>query len=163
MTTDKLDRILAQWQREKPGLDCTPMAVIGRLIQVHGHLERELQQVFAAHGLPPGGFDVLATLRRAGAPFQLSPNQLLEWMMITSGTMTHRLDLLEKAGLVSREANPADGRSVLITLTALGLAKVEQVLPIHLDNERRLLKALSGRQQQQLSALLRQWLIALKN
>lgn len=161
MAEDKLDRILAQWQRQKPDLDCAPMAVIGRLVRIHAHLERELQRVFSAHGLPAGGFDVLATLRRAGPPYQLSPNQLLDWMMITSGTMTHRVDLLEKAGLVSRRTNPDDRRSVLISLTPSGLELMEQVLPAHLGNERRLLAALSASQQQQLSDLLRSWLIAL--
>ena len=163
MTEDKVDRILAQWSREMPELDCSPMAVVGRLARLHGHLDKELQKVFAAHGLPPGGFDVLATLRRSGPPYALSPNALLDWMMITSGTMTNRIDQLEKAGLVARQANPADKRSVLIALTPAGHRTVEAALTAHLDNERRLTAALAPDQQDQLSRLLRQWLVALKD
>ncbi|MCA1908844.1 MAG: MarR family transcriptional regulator [Magnetospirillum sp.] len=158
MHKDKLDLILEQWAAEKPGLDCAPMAVVGRLLRLAAHLDRELSKVFAEWGLPPGGFDVLATLLRSGPPYHLSPNDLLRWMLVTSGTMTHRLDQLEKAGWVERKPNPADGRGVLVALTAAGKEMAERVLAAHLDNERRLLANLTAMQQEQLTDLLRLWL-----
>lgn len=158
MDKDKLDMILEQWAAEKPGLDCAPMAVIGRALRLASHLDRELTKVFAALGLPPGGFDVLATLLRAGPPYELSPNDLLRWMLVTSGTMTHRLDLLEKSGWVERRPNPADGRGVLVALTAPGKALADKALAAHLDNETRLLAGLTAVQQEQLADLLRIWL-----
>lgn len=158
MEKDKLDLILEQWAKEKPGLDCAPMAIVGRVLRLAAHLDRALTKVFADLGLPPGGFDVLATLLRSGPPYQLSPNDLLRWMLVTSGTMTHRLDQLEKAGWVERRPNPADGRGVLVALTSAGRQLAEQALTAHLSNEQRLLADLSAAQQEQLSALLRLWL-----
>ncbi len=162
MVRDKVDDILEQWRRELPGLDCSPMEIPGRLHRLTTHLEREIQQVFADFGLPQGGFDVLATLRRAGPPYCLSPNDLLSWMMVTSGTMTNRIDQLEKAGWVRRAPNPADRRSVLIALTDEGLALVDRVVAAHVDNERRLLTPLTTDQQAQLAGLLRLWLSRLE-
>ncbi|MBI2240240.1 MAG: MarR family transcriptional regulator [Magnetospirillum gryphiswaldense] len=158
MHKDKLDLILEQWAAEKPGLDCAPMAVIGRALRLATHLDRELSKVFAQLGLPPGGFDVLATLLRSGPPYQLSPNDLLRWMLVTSGTMTNRLDQLEKAGWVERKPNPADGRGVLVALTTAGRQMAERALAAHLDNERRLLAGLTAAQQEQLADLLRLWM-----
>lgn len=158
MHKDKLDLILEQWAAEKPGLDCAPMAVVGRLLRLAAHLDRELSKVFAELGLPPGGFDVLATLLRSGPPYRLSPNDLLRWMLVTSGTMTHRLDQLEKSGWIERQPNPADGRGVLVALTATGRQLAETALAAHLDNERRLLAGLDAAQQEQLSDLLRRLL-----
>lgn len=158
MTKDKVDLILQQWRRELPQTDCSVMEIPGRLHRLATHLEREIQRVFNDLGLPPGGFDVLATLRRSGPPYRLSPNDLLSWSMVTSGTMTNRIDQLEKAGLVRREANPEDRRSVLITLTDTGHAVTDQALARHLDNERQLLAPLDAEQRDQLAALLRHWL-----
>lgn len=158
--TDRVDRILEQWRRELPGLDTSAMEIPGRLARLTSHLQRSIQGVFVDAGLPPGGFDVLATLRRCGPPYRLSPNDLLEWMMVTSGTMTNRIDQLERAGLVAREPNPDDRRSVLIALTPKGLEVVEQTVRRHVENERRLLEPLSPEQQRQLADLLRLWLAA---
>lgn len=155
---DKLDRILAQWRRERPDLDPEPMAVFGRLARLACHLDREIQKGLAEFGLPPGGFDVLATLRRAGAPYRLSPNDLLQWMMITSGTMTHRLDQLERLGLVERQPNPGDRRGVLVGLTPKGKDVVDAAVARHLDNERRLLDWMAPEDRIALGDLLRRFL-----
>lgn len=160
MARDKVDQILEQWRREAPELDCAAMEIPGRLARLSDHVGRRIQRVFSDLGLPPGGFDVLATLRRSGPPYRLSPNDLLEWMMVTSGTMTNRIDQLERAGLVTREANPDDRRSVLIALTDQGRTVVDEALRRHLDNEREMLRPLSPEQQRQLADLLRQWLAA---
>ncbi|MEI6159781.1 MAG: MarR family transcriptional regulator, partial [Roseococcus sp.] len=121
---DHLDLVLAQWSRERPDLDVAPMGLIGRVLRLSRHLMREMEATLATQGLTFASFDVLATLRRSGPPFALSPNDLLGTMMITSGTMTHRVDQLEKAGHVRRVPNPSDGRSVLIALTGKGRALV---------------------------------------
>lgn len=155
---DRIDRILAQWASQRPDLDCTPMGLIGRLGRVADHVGRRVAEVLAAQGLPPGGFDVLASLRRAGPPFQLSPHHLLAQMMVTSGTMTNRIDQLEKLGLVSRQPNPDDRRGVVIALTAAGLALVDRVVDIHLDNERHLLAGLDDADRADLDRVLRRWL-----
>lgn len=160
MVRDKVDDILEQWRREIPELDCQPMEIIGRMARLAAHLERELQRAFTALGLPPGGFDVLATLRRSGPPYRLSPNDLLSWMMVTSGTMTNRIDQLERAGWVIRQPNPDDRRSVLIALTPQGQTLIEQALRLHVANERHLLAPLSAEQQEQLAGVLRTWLVA---
>ncbi|HLO76109.1 MAG TPA: MarR family transcriptional regulator [Magnetospirillum sp.] len=160
MTRDRVDHILEQWRREMPELDCSVMEIPGRMKRLTGHLEREIQRPFTGLGLPPGGFDVLATLRRCGPPYRLSPNDLLAWMMVTSGTMTNRVDQLERLGLVAREPNPDDRRSVLVALTPQGHAVVDKALRLHVDNERRLLSPLSPEQRAQLADLLRLWLAA---
>src|SRR5690606_17581665 len=108
---DRVDEILAQWNRERPDLDVGPMGLTGRIKRLAQHLTRETEKTLSAHGLTGPSFDVLATLRRSGPPYALSPGDLLATMMITSGTMTNRIDQLEKAGLVKRTSNPKDGRS----------------------------------------------------
>ena len=120
-TPDDIDRIVAQWNRERPDLDVAPMALIGRLGRLREKIAREQEKVFASFGLNSAGFDVLATLRRNGAPYALSPGALMASMMITSGTVTNRIDQLEKAGLVSREPNPDDGRSMIVALKSAGI------------------------------------------
>ncbi|MBN2752364.1 MAG: MarR family transcriptional regulator [Rhodospirillaceae bacterium] len=157
-TDDKLDQIVAQWQRARPDLDASSMAVFGRLIRLHAHLEREIQNVLNAQGLAPGEFDVLATLRRSNRPEGLSPNELLAEMMITSGTMTHRLDRLEQAGRVERHPHPEDRRSVRVVLSEAGRKLVDQAVQVHLDNQKRLLAGLDQPSQDALSVLLKTWL-----
>ncbi|MDR6755365.1 DNA-binding MarR family transcriptional regulator [Mycoplana sp. BE70] len=155
---DHVDRILAQWNRERPDLDVGPMGVLGRFGRVRAHLSREIERVLAEHGLSGASFDVLATLRRSGAPYRLSPGDLLATAMVTSGTMTNRIDQLEKAGLVERVQNPQDGRSVLISLTSRGLALVDEAVTAHVENQHRLAAALSPAEQRELDALLRKFL-----
>lgn len=159
---DAVDRIMAQWRRERPDLDPSPMAVFGRLSRLIATARPAIDAVFARHDLNSWSFDVLATLRRAGPPFRLSPGDLLASCMVTSGTMTHRVDQLEKAGLVARHANPEDRRSVLIGLTEAGRARVDAVVGEHVANEHRLLAALEPAERRALEAALKRFLAVLE-
>ncbi|MBD8868218.1 MarR family winged helix-turn-helix transcriptional regulator [Nocardioides donggukensis] len=156
-TPDHVSRIMAQWQRERPDLDVSPMAVIGRLHRLAAALDAELRTVFAAEGLSDGEFDLLATLRRAGDPFELTPGEIAASTMVTSGAVTKRVDRLARAGLVARAPSASDGRSRRVRLTAEGRTLVDRVLERHLANERRLLLGLDGRQRAQLARLLEEW------
>lgn len=162
MDADAVDRIQAQWRRERPDLDPSPMGIFGRLSRITATARPAIDAVLARHELNSWSFDVLATLRRAGPPFRLSPGDLLASCMVTSGTMTHRIDQLEKAGLVLRRANPDDRRSVLIGLTEAGLSRVDAVVGEHLANEERLLAALDPAERRVLEGALRQFLAALE-
>jgi DNA-binding MarR family transcriptional regulator len=162
MDADAVDRILVQWRRERPDLDPSPMGIFGRLSRITATARPAIDAVFARHDLNSWSFDVLATLRRAGPPFRLSPGDLLASCMVTSGTMTHRIDQLEKAGLVQRHANPDDRRSVLIGLTDAGRAKVDHVVGEHMANEQRLLAALDPAERRTLEAALKRFLAALE-
>ncbi|MBY5442986.1 MarR family transcriptional regulator [Rhizobium leguminosarum] len=155
---DHVDKILAQWRRERPDLDVEPMGILGRLKRLSTHLGREVETVLMKQGLSSSAFDVLATLRRAGAPHRLSPGELLEMTMVSSGTMTNRIDQLEKAGYVERILNPEDRRSVLIALTEKGLATVEHAVDAHVANQHRLSKNLSAADKAELDRLLRKFL-----
>jgi len=155
---DKLDRIAAQWRTVRPDLDPSSMALFGRLIRLCAHLDREVQAVLSAQDLAPGEFDVLAALRRSGRPEGLSPNELLAEMMITSGTMTHRLDRLERAGRVERRPHPEDRRSVRVVLSEAGRELVDRAVQAHLANQKRLLSGLDAADRDALSALLKTWL-----
>lgn len=156
---DAVDRITAQWRRERPDLDSTPMEVIGRISRASALLQRELERVFAQHGLAGGDFDVLATLRRSGRP--VTPGDLSRSTMVTTGGMTKLLDRLEARGLIRREADPRDRRGRLVVLTDDGRALVDRAVEAHLENEQRLLADLSGPKREQLASLLRQLLLAL--
>lgn len=155
---DHVDRITAQWNRERPDLDTGPMGLLGRLARLRNHLARETEKVFAAHGINMAAFDVLATLRRSGAPYRLSPGDLLATTMVSSGTMTNRLDQLEKAGLIERTHNPEDRRGVIIALTDKGLALVDAAVESHVQNQHRLVAALSPDERDALDGLLRTFL-----
>jgi DNA-binding MarR family transcriptional regulator len=152
---DSVDRILEQWARERPDLDASPMAVVGRVKQLARDLERALDRVFAGFGLGLGDFDVLATLRRSGEPYRLTPGALLEAMMVTSGAVTKRVDRLEQAGLVARAPDPGDRRGVLVGLTPEGLELVDRVVEEHVANEHHLLAGLTDRERERLARLLR--------
>ena len=155
---DHVDRILAQWRRERPDLDVEPMGILGRLKRLGTHLGREVETVLMKHGLSTSAFDVLATLRRSGAPHRLSPGELLEMTMVSSGTMTNRIDQLEKAGLVERILNPEDRRSVLIALTEKGLATVEEAVGAHVANQQRLTRNLTAEDKAEFDRLLKKFL-----
>lgn len=159
MERDHVDGILEQWKRELPDLDTTPMGVVGRLSRASRVLERGLAPTFSASDLNGGEFDVLATLRRAGSPYRMTPKRLSEAAMLSSGAMTNRLDRLERAGLVARHPDPSDRRGTLVSLTAEGKDLVEKVVIEHVENERRLLDALSPEERETLSALLRKLLL----
>ncbi len=155
---DHVDRITAQWNAERPDLDTAQMGTNGRLSRLSQHLSREHAAQFAKHGLNLASFDVLATLRRSGAPHALTPKELMATTMVTSGTMTNRLDRLEKAGMITRTPDPKDGRGFLIQLTDEGFALVDQAVTAHVDNLKRLLNPLNEEERSQLDALLKKWL-----
>jgi DNA-binding MarR family transcriptional regulator len=155
---DRVDEILAQWRRERPELNTAPMGLIGRLRRVSQHLSRAMEATFARHGLNGASFDVLATLRRSGPPYSLSPGDLLDTMMITSGTMTNRIDQLERAGLVARSLNPEDRRSVIISLTGKGRAVIDAAVTEHVETQARLVAILSAEENAALNALLTKYL-----
>lgn len=151
---DPVDIITAQWRSERPDLDVGPMGLIGRLMRIAAVLSREMAKTHAEFGLNLASFDVLATLLRSGAPYALSPNDLLATMMVTSGTMTNRIDQLEKAGLVIRAENPADKRSVLITLTPEGKALIDRAVTAHVATQARLVEGLSPSERDALNRAL---------
>ena len=153
--TDHVDLILSQWQRERPDLDRSPMAVVGRISRVARRIDLAQRATFARYDLDPPAFDVLATLRRSGEPFELTAGDLMRTAMVTSGAITQRLDRLEARGLVRRGPHPGDGRVVVVTLTPAGRELVDRVLPDHLATEQRLLAALSPQQRIALADLLR--------
>ena len=152
---DPVDRLLAQWRRERPDLDTSPMAVVGRVSRVARRVDLAQRETFARYELDPPAFDVLATLRRSGDPFALTAGDLMRSAMVTSGAITQRLDRLETRGLVRRRPHPGDGRVVLVTLTPTGRELVDRVLPDHLATEERLLAALTPEQRATLAGLLR--------
>lgn len=159
---DRIDKITKQWQRERPDLDVSPMGLIGRLGNITLHLSREMEKIFSQFGLNTSSFDVLATLRRAGAPYTLSPGEMLSTLMVTSGTMTNRIDQLEKVGWVIRKVNPEDGRGFLVSLTPEGLELINQVIKAHVENQKRLVSGLSQQEQQALNQLLKVFLKTLE-
>lgn len=155
---DELDRIQHAWAEELPALDTTSMALIGRLQIVHKRLSLAMSNNFRQFGLTDAGFDVLATLRRSGSPYQLTPNQLLAQTLITSGSLTSRLQSLEKQGFVSRSCVSTDKRSSYVKLTASGKAVIEKALVAHIATQQKLLSGLSPAEQQQLVLLLRSFM-----
>lgn len=159
---DAVDAILAQWHRERPDLDVSPMGPIGRLGRCAALLQRKLEDTFATFGITAGDFDVLASLRRSGQPFRLAPTALFSTLMVTSGTMTHRLQRLEGNGLVQRVANPADARSLLVELTAPGLALIDRAVKAHVDNELAILSLIPSAAVAALDAQLATLLAALE-
>lgn len=145
---DRAELATSQWTKQKPGLDLLPMEIVGRLNEASQLMTRNrLEPLFASFDLQGGEFDVIATLRRSGAPYALTPTQLYSATMISSGGMTNRLDRLEKAELIERQPNPEDRRGVLVALTAKGIALVDKVIPAHLENEKSALTALSPTEQ----------------
>jgi DNA-binding MarR family transcriptional regulator len=152
---DGVDLIIEQWQRERPDLDPSAIGVIGRISRLARELEQRLEPVYREHGLEPGWHDVLATLRRHGSPYRLRPSELTSASMLTSSGTTKRLDRLEQAGLIARAPDPEDRRGTLITLTPAGLRLIDALTAAHLENERRIIGALSEADQRRLADLLR--------
>ena len=152
---DEVDRLVEAWRRERADLDLRPMEVLSRVSRLSHHLDRARRQAFADHAIESWEFDVLAALRRAGAPYELSPGRLIKETLVTSGTMTNRIDRLAARGLVERSPDPRDRRGVLVRLTESGRATVDGALTELLDRERELLAGLDAREQQQLAGLLR--------
>lgn len=152
---DHVDDIVQQWRTERPDLDVSPMHVIGRLSRVSQQVDRRLEENFARHGLDSGAFDVLATLRRNGAPYTLSPKDLAASAMITSSAVAQRLNRLEERGLITRSRSSVDGRGTQVTLTARGRDAVDATLPAHLATEEELLAGLSATELRTLAKLLK--------
>ncbi|ODP99018.1 MarR family transcriptional regulator [Salinivibrio sp. SS3] len=155
---DKVDLILRQWHDERPDIDPSPMAITGRLARVLGNINPKLQQIFGQYNLNPGEFDVLASLRRAGSPYTLTPNQLLDALMLTSGAMTNRIDRLEQKGLVSRSPDPNDRRGVYVSLTDAGMDLIDDAVTDHTNNLHQLLAGLTADEQAELAVLLKKLL-----
>ncbi len=162
MTKDQIDKILIQWQHESPQLDLSSLAVTGRILQLARLLERHREMVLAGFDLNLWSFDMLATLRRQGSPYQLKPSELYSLLMLSSGAMTNRIDRLEKDGLVTRLRDPDDRRSVIVRLTDKGLKCVDAVMPELFEQENRLLDGLKQTETAKLIALLRK-LLAMTN
>ncbi len=155
MRRDEVDLLVEAWRRERPDLDTTPLQVLSRLTRLAHHLDRARRRAFDDHDLEPWQFDVLSALRRAGPPYELSPGTLMTQTMVTSGTMTTRVDKLAARGLVARRPAPDDRRGVLVRLTDQGAATVDAALVGLLQAEKALLIGLTERDQRQLAALLR--------
>jgi DNA-binding MarR family transcriptional regulator len=156
--TDEVDRIVDAWQRERPDLDVGPLLILSRVVRLARHLDLARGSAFAEHHLEGWGFDVLSALRRAGAPYQLSPGQLVAQMLVTSGTMTNRVDRLAARGLVARGPDPSDRRGVKVTLTPLGREVVDAAIAELLERERILLNHLPASERDHLAELLRRLL-----
>jgi len=152
---DDVDRITAAWRRERPDLDVAPLQVLSRVTRLARHLDLARRQAFAAHDLDTWEFDVLAALRRAGSPYSLSPGQLGAETLVTSGTMTNRIDRLEERGLVRREPDPSDRRGVRVVLTDRGRTSVDNALFDLVAREHDLLSSLPAQRQAELAELLR--------
>jgi DNA-binding MarR family transcriptional regulator len=155
-TRDEVDRLVSAWRRERPDLDVSPLEVLSRVTRLARHLDRARRTAFAERGLETWEFDVLSALRRAGTPYQLSPGQLLTQTLVTSGTMTNRIDRLAAKGLVVRGPDPNDRRGVLVRLTDSGRELADSALTGLLKNERELLSALPEERLEILGALLRE-------
>ena len=159
---DRAAAAAAQWRRERPDLDAFPMELLGRLGELAGVITTQWTgPLFARFGLHRGEFDVLATLRRAGDPYALTPKQLIEQTMITSGGMTSRIDRLVVAALVERRPDIRDRRGTLVALTTNGLMRIDAMMAAHVANEQRVLLPLSAAEQHQLNGLLTKWLAGL--
>lgn len=161
--SDGVDEILRQWGRERPDLDTSAMAILGRIARIERKVDPLLSSVFRQFGLEQWSFDLLATLRRSGYPYELRPTQLFSSLMVTSGAITHRSDELVKVGLVERKPDPNDRRGVRVRLTDLGLAKINEAVTAHVENERRMLRHLSRQERSQLISLLRRLLLGLEH
>lgn len=153
--TDHIDRVRAQWARELPDLDTTPVSVLGRMYRLSNLISGGIEETFARYGLDRGEFDVLATLRRSGPPFRLTPTELYRSLMIASGSLTHRLGRLEKAGLIRRTPSERDGRSLSAELTEEGRTRVEAAYREDMANEAALLEGVDAATLADLAARLK--------
>src|SRR5471030_1940776 len=153
---DEVEHLVAGWRKALPGVDVSPLEVLSRVTRLAHHLERQRSVVFARHDLETWTFDVLSALRRSGPPYHLSPGQLLAQTLVTSGTMTNRLDHLETRGLVRRRPDPTDARSVRVQLTAAGRRRVDGALQELVARENAILGTLDTKERGTLAGLLRQ-------
>ncbi|GAA3747328.1 MarR family winged helix-turn-helix transcriptional regulator [Salinactinospora qingdaonensis] len=159
--TDAVDKFLDQWAKERPDLDVSPMAVIGRLSRACRLVEREVKGYFTSEGMEPWEFDVLATLLRSGPPYTLGPKDLVATTMVGSAALTNRVDRLVNRNLVTREVDPENRRKLLISLTPEGLELANRMAEGHVANEHRVLEGLDAADREELSRLLRKLLESL--
>jgi len=159
---DEVDELVAAWHRERSDLDLGPVEVFSRISRLARLLDRARREAFTAHEMEPWEFDVLAALRRAGRPYRLSPGQLLRETMVTSGTMTNRIDRLGARGLVERSPDPLDRRGVLVGLTGAGKRAVDGAFETLLGSERELLTELTAGERRELAALLKRLMMPLR-
>ncbi|WP_122054633.1 MarR family winged helix-turn-helix transcriptional regulator [Vibrio sp. Evd11] len=157
---DAIDRVVEQWAKEKPELETEPMAMMGRIMRIAKYMETQVAELHKKYDMKLGEFDVLATLRRSGKPYRLTPSELIDSMMLTSGAMTNRLDKLEAKGLISREHSKEDRRSVSVQLTKDGLILIDQMMTEHVEMQKKLVKSLSASQKKNTNQLLKTWLSA---
>jgi DNA-binding MarR family transcriptional regulator len=155
---DHVDRVRAQWRAVRPEIDTSPIDIVARIGRAAAYLDQSTNALMSEHGLARSSWDVLASLRRAGPPYQLSPTELYRGLMRTSGAITNRLHRLELAGLIERTPDPGDGRGRLVRLTTKGRDLVDEIAPKHMENERRLLESLTEEDRESLQAILRQLL-----
>lgn len=153
--TDEVDRIVGAWSTQRPDLDFSPLEVLSRVDRLSRHLDRARREAFRRSDLESWEWDVLSALRRAGEPFHLSPKQLLQQTLVSSGTMTNRIDRLVGRRLVRREADPGDGRGVIVVLTEDGRVRVDAAITRLVDAEAILLASLSTGERDRLAGLLR--------
>ncbi|MFV2195088.1 MarR family winged helix-turn-helix transcriptional regulator [Nocardiopsis sp. LOL_012] len=158
---DVVDLLLSQWERQRPDLDVSSMGVVGRLSRASRVVGRAVEGGLAEEGLEAWEFDVLATLRRSGEPYSLTPKELVGMMMVGSAAMTHRVDRLVSRGLVTRETDPANRRRTLVTLAPEGLELIDRAVVHHVANQRGLLAGLDEKEREQLADLLRKLLLSL--
>ncbi|MFI8306889.1 MarR family winged helix-turn-helix transcriptional regulator [Streptomyces sp. NPDC085927] len=157
---DPVDAIIEQWARERPDLDTAAMEVFGRVQRLSRAMGDRMERAYAEYGISRGEFDVLATLRRSGEPYTLSPRRLSATLMLTTGGMTGRLDKLERAGLLRRSPDPHDRRGLQVTLTERGLRLADEAVGAGLALQTEALSALGGERAEQLADLLRELLLA---
>ncbi|MFW5416887.1 MarR family transcriptional regulator [Nocardiopsis sp. CNT-189] len=151
---DAVAAVLEQWRRERPDLDVSPIGIVGRIMRLSRLWDKEIKDFLAEHGLEPGEFDILSTLRRSGEPYELTAKSFLKASLVTTGAVTLRVDRMDEKGLVTRVRDASDRRSVKIRLTPRGLEVIDRVLPLHLANEARLLQGLDAGEHRHLAAVL---------
>jgi len=140
---DRVEEILSQWRSQRPDLDVTAMGTVGRVSRVSGRFSAAMNATFAKHGINAAAFDVLATLRRAGTPYRRSIGEMMDWMMISSGSTTNRIQKLERAGLIERVVDENDARKAFVQLTKRGLQKIDEVVVDHVDTQAGLVACLT--------------------
>jgi DNA-binding MarR family transcriptional regulator len=159
---DAIARVRAQWKAERPDLDTRPMETIGRILRIQFLAHARIRRLLQRHGIDAGGFDVLATLRRSGSPYRMTPTGLYTECVLTSGAMTNRIDVLEQAELVMRLPDPSDRRGTLIELSKEGMALVDRAMKEHMEGEAAMAAHLTKEEQRELAALLQKLLTGME-
>lgn len=152
---DKVEEILSQWREQRPDLDVTAMGTVGRISRVSNLFASTMNKTFESHGINAAAFDVLATLRRAGKPYRRSIGEMMDWMMISSGSTSNRLQRLEKSGLIDRIVDQDDGRKAYVQLTKSGLRKIDEVVGDHVATQAKLVECLTEQERVTLEQVLK--------